>query len=138
MNYFTVDILTPSKVIAKDIPAAEVLIPTFKGQIEVKKDHTHIVEKVTPGFVSIFGGEDDADKHFFVTTGVCKVLHNKITLLVKIAEEDKDINGERAQLALDNANEKLSETLNDDELEKYRLKAQRASLRIQLAKTAIK
>lgn len=138
MNYFTVDILTPSKVIAKDIPAEDVLIPTLKGQIEVKKDHTHIVEKVTPGIISIFGGSDDADKHFFVTTGVCKVLHNKITILAKTAEEDKDINGDRAQLALNNANEKLGQTLSDNELSKYRLKAQRAALRIQLAKTATK
>lgn len=135
MNNFTVDILTPSKVIAKDIPAEEVLIPTLRGQIEVRKDHTHIVEKMSTGVVTVFGGHDDPDRHFFVSTGVCKVLKNKITILANTSEEDKELDVERAQLALNKANEKLSGTLTDDELVKYRLKAQRAALRIQLAKT---
>lgn len=138
MNNFTVDILTPSKIVAKNIPAEDVLIPTLKGQIEVKKDHTHIVEKLSAGIISIFGGADDADKHYFVSTGVCKVLNNKITILAKTAEENILVDAKRAQLALDKANEKLGQTLSDQELNKYRLKAQRAALRIQLAKTATK
>ncbi len=138
MNNFTVDILTPSKVVVSNAPAEDVLIPTLRGQIEVKKDHTHIVEKLNTGIISIFGGADDPDRHFFVSTGVCKVLNNKITILANTSEEDLEVDAERAELALNHANEKLAGTLSDDEIEKFRRKAERSALRIQLAKTAKK
>ena len=136
MNNFTVDILTPNKVVAKDIPAENVVIPTLKGQIEVMKDHTHVVEKLETGLVTVLGGADDADRNFFVTVGICKVLQNKITILSNTAEESHEVDLERAELALKNAEERLSSTLSDDELVKYHRKAERAKLRIQLLKTA--
>lgn len=136
MNNFTVDILTPNKVIAKDIPAENVVIPTLKGQIEVMKDHTHVVEKLETGIVSVLGGSDDADRNFFVTVGICKVLQDKITILSNTAEESHEVDLERAELALNNAEEMLAGTLSDEELSKYRRKAERAKLRIQLLKTS--
>jgi F-type H+-transporting ATPase subunit epsilon len=134
MNNYTVDILTPSSVIAKDIPAENVLIPTLRGEIEIKKDHTHIVEKLNPGIVSVFGGADDPDRHFYVTVGVCKVLNDKITILSNSSKEDCDIDPERAEKALANAQDMLSGTLSDEELIKYRRKAERAQIRLQLAR----
>ena len=100
------------------------------------KDHTHVVEKLETGLVTVLGGADDADRNFFVTVGICKVLQNKITILSNTAEESHEVDLERAELALKNAEERLSSTLSDDELVKYRRKAERAKLRIQLLKTA--
>ena len=138
MNNFTVDILTPSSIVAKDIPAENVLIPTMRGEIEAKKDHTHIVEKLQTGVVSVFGGSDDTDRHFLVTAGICKILNNKITILAKTSKEDKDLDSERAQKALDNANRMLETVLSNDEFVKYSRKAERAKIRLQLTKTAKK
>ena len=134
MNNFTVDILTPNKVVAKNIPAENVVIPTLKGQIEVMKDHTHVVEKLETGLITVLGGADDADRDFFVTVGICKVLKDKITILSNTAEECHEVNLERAELALKNAEERLAATCSDEELVKYRRKAERAKLRIQLYK----
>ena len=136
MNNFTVDILTPNKVVAKNIPAENVVIPTLKGQIEVMKDHTHVVEKLETGIVTVLGGSDDADRNFFVTVGICKVLQDKVTILSNTAEESHEVDLERAELALNNAEEMLAGTLSDVELSKYRRKAERAKLRIQLLKTS--
>lgn len=135
MNNFTVDILTPSKVVAKNVPAEDVLIPTLRGQIEVKKGHTHIVEKLSPGVITVFGSENDQDRSFFVTSGVCKVLVDKIIILTTTAEEDHEVDTERAKLALEHATEKLSQALDDDAYEKYKRKAERAAIRMQIAKT---
>ncbi len=134
MNNFTVDILTPNKVVARSIPAENVVIPTQKGQIEVMKDHTHVVEKLETGIVSILGSAEDPDRHFLVTVGICKVLNDKITILSNTSEEQHEVDLERAELSLKNAQEMLQNTLSDDELTKYRRKAERAGLRIQLAK----
>lgn len=139
MNNYTVDILTPNKIVAKDIPAENVFIPTLKGQIEVLKDHTHIVEKLDTGLVSVMGSHDDADRYFTVTTGICKVLAGKVLILANTSEESFELDLERAEHALKDAQNKLSNsTLSDDEIVKYQRKAERAKLRIHCAKLGAK
>lgn len=135
MKYYTVDILTPSKIIAKAIPAESLLIPTVRGQINVLENHTHIVTKLSTGVLTVFGGPDYADRNFLVSNGVCKILENKITVLANTAEESTDVNVERAKLSLQNAEEKLKNTegLSIEEVDEYVQKAERARLRIQLA-----
>jgi F-type H+-transporting ATPase subunit epsilon len=135
MNNYLVDILTPEKVLARSIPAESLLVPTERGQINVLKDHTHIISKITPGVVSVFGGADDPDRYFSVTVGICKILDNRIIILANTAEESRDVDVERAEMALKTAEEKLSssDNLDDEEIEKYRRKAERAKLRIQMS-----
>jgi len=135
MNYFEVDILTPNRVLAKGIPAESLLIPTIRGQINVLPEHTHIIAKLDTGALTVFGSADDPDRHFSITTGICKVLNNKVTILSNVSEEYSEISAERAQTALENAQAKLaSGTLIGDEVEKFRRKVERAQIRIQLAK----
>ncbi len=140
MRYFSVDILSPSKIVAKNLQAESLLIPTERGQINVLENHTHLITKLGTGVMSVFGGADYGDRHFSITTGVCKILDNKIIILSNVAEESTDVDGERAKLALKNAEDKLKNTdgLSLDEIEKYRRKVERARLRIQLAESAKK
>jgi F-type H+-transporting ATPase subunit epsilon len=135
MKYYVVDILTPSKIIAKNIPAESLLIPTVSGQINVLENHTHIVSKLSTGVLTVFGGPDYADRNFVVSSGVCKILENKVVILANTAEESMDVNVERARLSLQNAEEKLKNTegLSVEEVDEYVQKAERARLRIQLA-----
>lgn len=135
MNHFTVDVLTPNKVIAKDVPCESLLIPTVRGQINVLAQHTHIVNQLGTGQLSVFGGADDVDRHFSITHGICKVLENKITILSNTAEETHEIDGERARRALDHATQYLADhdSLTDDEITKFQRKIERANLRIQMA-----
>ena len=135
MNNYTVDILTPYAIIAKDVPAEDLLVPTERGQINILKDHTHIVTELSTGMMSIFGGSDDPDRFFSLTSGICKVLESKITILANVAEEAHEIDKERAEAALQNAQNKLksADGLSDDEITKYRRKVERAQLRIQLS-----
>ena len=135
MKYFVVDILTPSKIIARNISAESLLIPTIRGQINVLENHTHIVSKLTNGVLTVFGGTEYADRNFFVSQGVCKILDNKITILSNAAEESTEVNAERAKLSLAHAEEKLKNTegLTVEEIEEYAARVERAKLRIQIA-----
>ena len=134
MKYFTVDILTPSKIVAKNVPADSLLIPTIRGQINVLENHTHIVTKLATGILTVFGGSDYADRSFAISTGVCKVQENKVIILANTTEESVDVDVERAKLALKRATEKLHNTegLTLEEIEKYERKVERAKLRIQM------
>jgi F-type H+-transporting ATPase subunit epsilon len=135
MKYFVVDILTPSKIIAKGINAESLLIPTIRGQINVLENHTHIVSKLSNGVMTVFGGTEYPDRNFFVSSGVCKILENKIVILANAAEESTEVNVERAKLSLQHAEEKLKNTdgLTIEEVEEYMNRAERAKLRIQIA-----
>ena len=135
MNYFTVDVLTPEKVVAKDIPAESMLIPTVRGQINILPHHTHLINRLSTGVLSIFGGADDPDRHFSVTYGNCKVLEDKVIIMSHTSEENTEISAERAEAALNAALDRLNsgDAMTDVELEKYRRKAERAQLRVQLA-----
>ncbi|MCK6595780.1 MAG: ATP synthase F1 subunit epsilon [Bacteriovoracaceae bacterium] len=135
MRYYSVDILSPSKIVAKNVQAESLLIPTEKGQINVLENHTHLVTKLGTGMLSVFGGPDYGDRHFSITTGVCKILDNKIIVLTNVSEESTDVDAERAKLALKNGEDKLKNTegLSLEDIEKYRRKVERAKLRIQLA-----
>lgn len=134
MNNYTVDILTPAKIVAQDVPAESLLVPTVAGAINILKDHTHVVSKLEMGIITIFGGAEDPERYFTVASGVCKILDNKVTVLATTAEEDKEVDVERAKVALRNAEEKLyySDEMEDEEIEKYQRKVERARLRLQL------
>ena len=134
MKYFTVDILTPSKIIAKGIHAESLLVPTVRGQINVLENHTHIVTKLSTGVLSVFGGADYADRHFAISSGVCKILDNNVIIMSNTAEENTDVDIERARLALKNAEDKLKNTegLSDEDIASYQHKVELAKLRIQL------
>ncbi len=133
MSNFTVDIFTPNKVIARDVPADSLHIPTVKGEINILPDHTHLITKLDTGVMKCHSTQP---QEFLVTTGIVKLLGNKVTILAQVAEPADYIDSERAQAALELSLEKLngSETLSDFELEKYRRKAHRAKTRIALAK----
>ncbi len=134
MKYFTVDILTPSKIIAKGIPAESLLVPTIRGQINILENHTHIITKLSPGVLSVFGGAEYANRNFAVSAGVCKILDNNVIIMSNTAEENNDVDVERARLALKNAEDKLKNTdgLTDEEIAGYHHKVEMAKLRIQL------
>lgn len=132
-NHYTIDILTPSKVVVKNLPAESLLIPTEGGQINVLENHTHIVTKLTTGELSVFGASGDADRFFTITAGVCKVLNDKVVILSQVSEENKDIDVERAKRSQKNAEEMLSnDSLTDEQRTKYQRKIERSQLRIQL------
>jgi F-type H+-transporting ATPase subunit epsilon len=134
MKYYSVDVLTPSKIIAKGILAESLLIPTTRGQINVLENHTHIVTKLSTGILTVFGGADYSDRNFVLSKGVCKILEDKIVILANTAEESSDVDVERARLSLKNAEEHLKNTdgLSFEEIEHYQNKAERAKIRIQV------
>jgi len=106
MSYFNIDILNPSQVFEKDLPAEALFIPTVKGEINVLPEHTHIVSKLDIGVLTLKTNE--GKKSYVVAGGVCKVLHKKVTVLASSCERIEDIDVEAAQENLKDAQAKLS------------------------------
>ena len=134
MSFFNVDILTPQSALARGIEADSVLIPTTTGEIQVLPNHTHIVTELSTGALTIKQG--NSVTQYSITTGTCRVLNNKITILSNVCEKAELIDLERAESALSGSQTKLlGNSLNsEDEYVKYQRKLERAKLRIELSK----
>lgn len=134
MSYFNVDIYTPNKIIAKDVPAETLHIPTVKGEINVLPEHTHLITKLDTGILKCHSGK--TDQQFVVTTGIVKILGKSVTILAQVAEAADYVDSARAQAALEKSQAMLNgnETLSDADLEKYRRKLTRAKIRLSLKK----
>ena len=131
---FNVNVLTPSRVLAKDLAVESLLIPTTQGMINVLKDHTHLVSKIDAGVLTCFTSA--GKKSFVLTTGICKIMGEEIVILTNVGEESESLDVERAEAALTKAKEQLKKTdnLSSEEIVKYQRKLQRAELRIKAAK----
>lgn len=132
MSFFTVDVLTPSRIVAKGLAAEMVVVPTYNGEIQILPHHTHIIEKLDTGIVTIKNGEHS--ESFSVTTGICKLLDNKLQIIANVCEKQSEINKDRAEKALALSKNKLSgaESITQEEWIKYQRKAQRAEIRLKL------
>ncbi len=136
MTPFSVDVLTPNKVLARDIPAESLLVPSSRGQINILPEHTHLITKLSKGTLSIFSPGEEEDREFFVSDGLCKVLKNKIVILASVGEEAGHIDLERAQRSLAHSMDLLkTKSLAPNEFDELVHKIERAKLRIHLAST---
>ena len=135
MAYYTIDILTPDKVVVSGVHADNFLIPTEGGEINVLPEHTHIMSKLSTGMLTIVGAEGSNDRCFSVSSGICKILGNKVMILSSICEEIFEIDVERSKVSLKEAQEKLQKTdlLADEDIKFYQDKLDRAMLRIKMA-----
>jgi F-type H+-transporting ATPase subunit epsilon len=128
-----VSIISAERVILENAEADYVIVPTTRDYIKILPHHTHIIEKISGGIVKI--SCDGNDEHYTIFNGICKVLKDKIIILVEISEHKDDIDIDRAQKALDKATKQLENTIDMTE-EKYNSLLQkklRASKRLQLA-----
>ncbi len=132
---FKLDILTPSGVVVKDFQCNEVLVPTVSGEIDILKDHTHVLTKLSTGIVTAID-LDNKKWNFSVTHGTCKILGDRVSILAMTSESAEKIDVDRAKAALDKAEKKLAQAVeNDAELIKFRRKKERAEMRIKLGYT---
>ena len=133
MSKFSVDILTPSRVLVRDLPAESLLIPTEQGEINPYPEHIHIISNLDTGIMTVF---DEGKKLYFsITGGICKILDKKVTILSKVSETPTEIDKDRANKAKQNAQDKLSgdKLSSKEEIVKFRRKLDRAELRLKMS-----
>lgn len=131
---FKVDVLTPSSVLFQNVEAQSLIVPTVNGQINVLPEHTHVVSQLDTGIMEMKTANGVERIH--LTTGICKVLKDRVTIMSRVAEKAEDIELARAENALKKAESRLKggEEYTDEESIKYQRKMARAQLRIQLSK----
>lgn len=133
MSNFKLNIFTPNGVVVKELACDELIIPTKTGEINVLKDHTHLISELSTGM--LVAKSSSGNRHFSVTSGLAKVLGEEVTILSSTSEKAEEIDVERAKSAKSKAESRLKnmEALTDSDFLKFQAKLERANVRLKLA-----
>ena len=130
---FKVMIVTPDKT-AYEGNAISATIPGLAGYIGVWANHAPLVAAVAPGMVSLKIDEAGSEKFFSVGTGFVEISDNVINLMTDTCEIGDEIDGARAEKALERARQRLTSMETDLDRERARMAVSRAQARISAQK----
>jgi F-type H+-transporting ATPase subunit epsilon len=98
------EIVTPMARIAAG-ECESLVAPATHGDIGILRNHAPFMGALDVGLVRVISG--DGAHVFFVANGFIEVLDNKVVILAEIAEKGEAIDSERAEKALERAEERL-------------------------------
>lgn len=105
MSELIFELVTPEGVVI-DTPTYEVILPTSTGQISAFPHHIPLISIVVPGVISLRRNPLDVDdqlEHFATDGGLLEINGNRVRLLADAAEDAAAIDEQRAQEALERA-----------------------------------
>ena len=104
---FRLSIVTPEKIFF-DNDVQALVVPGSEGYLGVLSNHAPLITALQPGRIE-FRDANDKVSYLSVTNGFIEVSKNTATILCDAAEYADEIDLERAELALKNANEHIKE-----------------------------
>jgi len=127
---FSLTLVTPGKKLVEKAPVKEVLIPAYKGEIEILPGHAPLITTLSAGVLQYKPENGSADVRVAISWGYCEVTATgEINVLAETAETQGEISLQRAEEAKAKALENMAKT-DYDSFEKYRRKFERAEARI--------
>ena len=109
-----------------------VIAPGFDGQLGILPRHAPLMTMLKPGELTI--RKDGEDIYLTVSGGFMEVLGNRVSVLADACERSEEIDEERAQQAMQRAQERLANRGSDMELEQAIGSLQRARVRLDLVR----
>ena len=109
-----------------------VIAPGVDGQLGILPKHAPLMTMLKPGELTIRKGGEDT--YVAVTGGFMEVLGNRVSVLADACERSDEIDEERAQQAMQQAQERLANRGSDMELERATASVQRAQTRLNLVR----
>lgn len=104
MGRLFLEIVTPEKVLVSQ-EVDTVVAPGTQGEFGVLPDHVSFLSGIVPGELRYESGAEK--ESLAVTIGFAEVFNNKVSILVDSAEKARNIDIERAQRAMERAQDRL-------------------------------
>lgn len=131
---FSLTLVTPSKKLVEKAPVKEVLIPAYRGEIEILPGHAPLITTLSAGVLQYKLDNGSPDVRVAISWGYCEVTASgEINVLAETAETQSELNLERAEKAKEQALLNMAKT-DYDSFEKYRRKFERSEARIKTIK----
>lgn len=125
-----VEVITPERLAFKD-QASFVVLPGFEGEIGVLPGHAPLLAQLSLGALRIT--KDGETVPFAVSGGFAEVRDNQVKVFAETAEMEKEIEPERARLALERAKKEIVAAANPQDLELAQAALRRALLRLRIS-----
>lgn len=109
-----------------------VLAPGIEGNLGILPHHAPLMTVLQPGELMI--RKDGVENYLVVTGGFMEVLGNKVTILADAAENSDEIDEQRAQAAVESAQERVRNRESDVQLEEAFHSLRRAQVRVGVAR----
>jgi F-type H+-transporting ATPase subunit epsilon len=127
------EVVTPDKLLLSR-QVDEVIAPGAEGEFGVLPGHCHFLTSLAIGELRYRIG--DVTEYMSVLWGFAEVTPKKVTVLAEIAEKAEDIDVERAQAAVEKAEQRLQVGGLPSELKEAQISLEKARLRTKIAERA--
>ena len=109
-----------------------VIAPGFDGQLGILPMHAPLMTMLKPGELTV--RKDGENMYVAVSGGFMEVLGNKVSVLADACERSDEIDEQRAEQAIQRAQERLANRGSDMELERAVSALRRAQVRVDLVR----
>lgn len=136
MKNLYLEIVTPEKLMLSE-EVEIVMAPGSSGEFGVLEGHIAFLSGIEPGELRYTSG--GKTERFFVSSGFAEISNNKVSVLVDAAENAKDIDLQRARLAMERASKRLEKDSQAQDIDFLRAEAalKRATVRVTVFEKAI-
>lgn len=126
---FTLTLVTPEKKLVAGAEIEEVFVPAFKGELNILPGHAPLMTTLETGDLRYRLKGESKLNHVAISWGYCQVNPQGVNILAETAERPEDIDVARADQTLKASEEKMMAEATPEDLEKYRKKIARATVR---------
>lgn len=126
---FTLTLVTPEKKLVSGAEIEEAFVPAFMGELNILPGHAPLMTTLETGDLRYRLKGESKFYHVAISWGYCQVNPEGVNVLAETAERPEDIDVARAEATRKAAEEKMMADASPEELEKYRKKIARATVR---------
>lgn len=126
-------LVTAEKKILQDVEVDEVVVPGFKGELDILPGHAPLMTTLTAGIVRWKAAGSQTFESAAVGWGYCEVSPKGVVILAETAETKEEVDKERAISTYKKTEKLLNDpSLAADEIEKLQRKMKRSQARLEL------
>jgi len=111
---FKIEIVNPEKSFLSKEDVTEVVVPAFEGEMGILKDHISIISFLKPGIIKI--QTKSSEEKYYVEDGIVEFKNNNLSILTSSIFNLKDIQKDKLQELLKNAQEEANKTEISDQV----------------------
>jgi F-type H+-transporting ATPase subunit epsilon len=128
---FTLNLVTPEKKLVTDLEIDEVIVPAYRGQLDILPGHAPLMTSLLTGLLKYRAKGSSTLETVVVSWGYCEVHPEGVIVLAEIAESLEEIDRVRAEQELKKAEAALVDPLLEaDQIEMMQRKLERNRARL--------
>lgn len=130
---FKMTLVTPEKKLLTDADVEEIIVPAFKGELNILPGHAPLMSTLGVGILKYRLKGESSFSSAAISWGYCEVNPKGVNILAETAETVDELDRDRIAAARKKADEMLrSGGLSVDDIVKYQRKIRRADARLNL------